>query len=163
MRAGTLVIFCGKMASGKSTLARQIAEQNSYSLMSEDALLGALYPDQIADVPSYANFAGKLKLALSPILINLLRNGTSVVWDFPANTVNQRKWIRDIIVQAGAGHEFHYLHSSDAVCKAQLAKRAIEEPDRHATDTEVMFDAMSSYFEPPSSVEGFKIILHDRV
>lgn len=162
MSKGTLYIFCGKMASGKSTLANRISEQSSLILISEDVLLRTLYPDQIFDVSSYVQFSQKVKLAITPILVALLRNGTSVALDFPANTVNQRRWIKDIVVQAGAHYEFHYLDCSDAICKAQLEKRAIDEPERHATDTVEMFDAITRYFEPPSSDEGFDIILHER-
>lgn len=162
MSKGTLYIFCGKMASGKSTLAKQISEQNSVVLISEDVLLGTLYPDEIVDVSSYVQFSGKVKSALRPILVDLLRNGVSVVLDFPANTVNQRRWIKDILVQADAHHEFHYLNSSHAICKAQLRERAIKEPERHATDTAEMFDAITIYFEPPASDEGFEIVCHER-
>lgn len=162
MSKGTLYIFCGKMASGKSTLAKRIAQQNSSTLISEDELLGTLYPDQVVDVSSYIEFSGKVKLAIKRLLIDLLNNGTSIVLDFPANTVIQRKWIRDIVVQAGAHSEFHYLNCSDGICKAQLKERAVTEPERHATDTEEMFNAISRYFEAPSDDEGFDILIHER-
>jgi predicted kinase len=150
------------MASGKSTLAKQISEQKFLTLISEDVLLSALYPAQIIDVPTYVAFSGKLKLAIKPILVDLLRNGTSVVLDFPANTVNQRKWMKEIIAQADAYCEFHYLNCSDAICKSQLKIRAIKEPERHATDTVEMFDAITKYFEPPTADEGFEILHHER-
>lgn len=162
MSKGTIYIFCGKMASGKSTLAKKISEQNSLTLISEDALLSALYPAQIVDVSSYVEFSGKLKLAMTPILVDLLLTGTSVVLDFPANTVNQRKWMKDVISQSDAYYEFHYLNSSEAICKDQLKTRAVKEPERHATDTAEMFDAITKYFEPPTYDEGFEILHHDR-
>ena len=162
MSKGTIYVFCGKMASGKSTLARQISEQHSLTLISEDALLNELYPEQIVDVSSYVEFSGKLKLAMTPILVDLLRNGASLVLDFPANTVNQRKWIKHVIAQANACYEFHYLNSSDAICKQQLKNRAVKEPKRHATDTPEMFDAITKYFESPTCDEGFEILHHDR-
>ncbi|MGQ7844410.1 AAA family ATPase [Granulosicoccus sp. 3-233] len=161
MSRGTLYVFCGKMASGKSTLARQIAAERASTMLSEDHLLAALYAGEVNDVSSYVRCSDKLKSAIRPVLIDLLRNGASVVLDFPANTVTQRRWIQDVIVQAGASHEFHYLHSSDESCKARLKARAIEEPQRHATDTVAMFDAITRFFEPPSNDEGFDIIRHD--
>ncbi|MFK7859506.1 MAG: AAA family ATPase [Granulosicoccus sp.] len=160
MSKGTIYIFCGKMASGKSTLAAQISQQNALTLISEDALLGTLYQDQVVDVSTYVQFSGKIKLAIKPILVDLLKNGTSIVLDFPANTVDQRKWIRDIVLQAGAHAEFHYLNVPDSICKARLRQRAVKEPERHATDTLDMFDAVTRFFEPPSNDEGFEIINH---
>lgn len=46
---GTLIFFCGKMGAGKSTLSRQLAEAENCILISEDAWLAALYPDEIKD------------------------------------------------------------------------------------------------------------------
>ncbi|MFK7890332.1 MAG: AAA family ATPase [Granulosicoccus sp.] len=61
MTKGTLYIFCGKMASGKTTLAKEISQQKSAVIFSEDDLLGKLYPGEITDVPGYVQCAGKLK------------------------------------------------------------------------------------------------------
>ena len=162
MSKGTLYIFCGKMASGKSTLAKKLSNEHSSVLISEDALLGTLYPGQIVDVNTYVKYSGRVKSAIATVLVDLLRTGTSVVLDFPANTVDQRKWIKDIVVKAEAHSEFHYMNSSDAICKSQLKERAVSEPERHATDTVEMFDEITKYFEPPSAAEGFEIINHNR-
>ena len=162
MITGTLFVFCGKMASGKTTLAKEISQERSSILISEDALLEKLYPDQINDVSSYVHFSGKLKSAMKPILVELLHYGVSIVLDFPANTIDQRKWIKGIIDESKAHHVFHYLDSSNSLCKSQLNKRAFEEPERRATDTAEMFDAISRYFEPPTSDEGFEIVTHKR-
>lgn len=162
MSKGTLYIFCGKMASGKSTFAKKISESQSSVLISEDVLLGTWYPGQIVDINTYIQYSGRVKSAISTVLIDLLRTGTSVVLDFPANTIDQRKWIKDIVVQAEAYYEFHYLNCSDAICKSQLKKRAVSEPERSATDTVEMFDAVTKYFEPPLDTEGFEIIKYNR-
>ncbi len=162
MSKGTLYIFCGKMASGKSTLAKQLAENNSLILMSEDVLLSALYPGDITDVSGYVKLSQRLKSAMRPLLLELLQGGVSVVLDFSANTVKQRKWITEIVVQADAQYEFHYLDSSHTICKAQLTERAVKEPGRHATDTTDMFDAITRYFEPPSNEKGFEAAIHKR-
>jgi len=162
MSKGTLHIFCGKMASGKSTLAKEIAQQMSSVLISEDDMLGKLYPGEITDVQSYVRCSGKLKSAMRPVLVNLLENGTSVVLDFPANTVDQRKWMKGIVDGASAYHVFHYLDCTDEFCKAQLRKRASKDPEKRSTDTPEMFDAMSRYFEPPNSEEGFELLTYKR-
>lgn len=162
MSKATLYIFCGKMASGKTTLATQLSEKNSSILISEDVLLASLYPNEISDVSSYVLCAGKLKTAIRPLLVDLLDRGVSVVLDFPANTVQQRKWLKDIVVQSQAQYEFHYLDCPNSVCEEQLLERVIKEPARHATDTVEIFHAITAYFEPPASAEGFEIITHKR-
>lgn len=162
MQKGTLYIFCGKMASGKSTLAKKVSERESSVLISEDVLLSQLYPNQVVDVATYVQYSENVKAAMGPLFIDLLDRGTSVVLDFPANTIDQRKWMANIVAQSGARSEFHYLNCSDAICKERLKMRVIREPDRQASDTEEMFDAITKYFEPPTTDEGFEIIYHER-
>ena len=53
MNTGRLVFFCGKMGAGKSTLARQLADQPNMVLISEDDWLSKLYPNQIHSLETY--------------------------------------------------------------------------------------------------------------
>ena len=159
---GTLYLLCGKMASGKSMLAKELANSHQAILMSEDQLLADLYPNQVQDVASYVRCSTQLKRALEPHIGNLLCRGVSVVLDFPANTVRQRMWMRGLITKTAAPHELHYLIVSDAVCKSRLAKRAAEQPERRATDTVEMFDSITAHFQAPTPDEGFELIRHRR-
>ena len=43
----TLYFVCGKMAAGKSTLAKSLASQKDAVLLSEDDLLRHLYPSEL--------------------------------------------------------------------------------------------------------------------
>jgi predicted kinase len=54
----TLHIMCGKMAAGKSTLARQLAEAHGAILICEDLWLQQLYPT----VPPGADEGFKVRL-----------------------------------------------------------------------------------------------------
>ncbi len=44
--SATLHFLCGKIASGKSTLAQQLVRGQQAVLLSEDTWLAALYPDK---------------------------------------------------------------------------------------------------------------------
>lgn len=162
MSTGTLFMFCGKMASGKSTLARIISQQISSILISEDDLLEKLYPGEITGVSSYVQCSAKLKTVIRPLIVELLNSGSSIVLDFPANAITQRKWLKEIVDESKAHYELHYLDCTNAVCKAQLRERATNEPERRGTDTSETFDAISRYFEPPASHEGFQVTIHKR-
>ena len=157
---GVLHLLCGKMAAGKSTLATHLSQREHCVMLSEDSLLSGLYPGEVVDVDSYVKYTDRIKQALGPHISSLLRNGLSVVLDFPANTVPQREWLLSLAKQADAAHELHYLPRSDEQCKARLAQRAIEIPERRATDTPQMFDAMRPYFEPPLDSESLHVIVH---
>lgn len=158
---GTLYFFCGKMASGKSTLARSLAQHHDAILWSEDELLAKLYPGEVQDVASYVRCAARLKDALASHLCELLGRGLSLVLDFPANTVRQRQWMRELLDASGAPHELHVLEVADEVCLARLAERAAEQPERQATDTSAMFQAVTAHFRLPAPEEGFHLVRHD--
>ncbi|MEM7257758.1 MAG: ATP-binding protein [Pseudomonadota bacterium] len=156
--ATTLHLLCGKMAAGKSTLDASVAQRENLLLVSEDKLLATLYPAEITDVTGYVKYSKRLHHALENILVQLLQQGNSMVMDFPANTAAQRAWLVGLANAAGVSHQLHYIDLPDDVCKAQLQKRAEAQPERAATDTVAMFDAITRYFEAPDKSEGINIV-----
>ncbi|MGE5433908.1 MAG: AAA family ATPase, partial [Candidatus Doudnabacteria bacterium] len=92
-----LIFLCGKMAAGKSTLARQLARRYDAVLLEQDQLLESLFPAEITDIPSFVERLARLQNALAPHVWALLSRGVSVVLDFAANTRKQRAWFRDLI------------------------------------------------------------------
>src|SRR5215469_17217682 len=108
-----LIFLCGKMASGKSTLARELANRENAVLLVQDDLLDALFPGEIADIQGFVKCSSRLKKALTPHICALLSKGISVVLDFPANTKAQRAWFRELIERAKVEHELHFVDASN--------------------------------------------------
>jgi predicted kinase len=158
----TLVFLCGKMAAGKSTLARQLAGRDGAVLIVQDDFLSALYPGEILDIPDFVKYSSRLREALTPHVTALLSNGVTVVLDFPGNTRKQRAWFRTMFEAAGAAHELHYVDVPDAVCKRQLRERSRSLPPGTPWTTEAEFDAITAYFEPPADDERFRVVRHVR-
>lgn len=154
---GTLIFFCGKMGAGKTTKAKQIAQDRKAVFISEDEWLAALYPGQVQIFEDYINFSGRLRPLVKAHIQNILCVGTDVVMDFPANTVSQRQWFKAIVSEINALHELIYLNTSEAVCLKQIARRRVEQPDRAKFDTEDVFHHVTSFFEAPSAEEGLNI------
>jgi predicted kinase len=126
-------------------------------LVSEDRWLAALYGEQMQSVADYVACSGKLKNALTPHLVSLLRSGLSVVLDFPANTLANRQWMKTLIDQAGVDNRLHYLDVPDDVCRERLrARNSSGTHDFAATDAQ--FDLITRYFVAPDESEGFTII-----
>ncbi|HUR81991.1 MAG TPA: ATP-binding protein [Thermoanaerobaculia bacterium] len=158
----TLFFFCGKMAAGKSTLARELAAREGALLLVEDYFLERLYPREIASVADYVKYSSRLKLALAPHIGQLLAAGIPVVLDFPGNTRSQRAWFRELIERSGAAHVLHFIDAPDDLCKRQLRQRSEGSPAGTSWTTDAEFDAVTAYFEPPAIEEGFNIIRHER-
>lgn len=155
----TLHLLCGKIAAGKSTLTRRLAEAPGTVLLSEDHWLARLYPGEITTLADYVRCSGRLREAIGPHIEALLRAGMSVVLDFPANTLKSREWMRGLFVAAAADHRLHYLDVPDDVCKARLRERnASGRHEYQASDAE--FDLFTSYFVPPTAAEGFNLVVH---
>lgn len=157
----TLHFFCGKMASGKSTLAKALSEENDAILISEDVWLKELYPDEISNIADYLHFSSRIKKLLSPHIISILSSGISVVLDFPANTENQRNWFQSILEQSNSAHILHYVDKSDEKCKQQLKKRSNNLPAGSAFTTDEEFDEISKYFQAPTETEIFNIVRYE--
>jgi predicted kinase len=157
-----LIFFCGKMAAGKSTLARDLAKRENAVLLVEDEFLNALFPGTITDIAGYVKCSSRLKNALAPHVCALLSKGISVVLDFPANTKAQRAWFRELLERANVEHELHFVDASDALCKGQLAGRSRGLPAGAPWTTEEEFEAITAYFRPPSDDEKFNVVRHER-
>ncbi|MEM9797515.1 MAG: ATP-binding protein [Pseudomonadota bacterium] len=159
MTAPILHMLCGKIASGKSTLARDLARLPGTVRLAEDDWLAALFQGDMASIRDYMQRAARLRGVLGPHVVDLLNAGVSVVLDFQANTVESRAWMRDILNQTGADHRLHVLTTPDALCLARL--RARNETGSHPfAPTEAQFHSLSAHFALPTQEEGFHVVRH---
>lgn len=158
-----LMFLCGKMAAGKSTLARDLAVRENAVLLVQDDFLNALFPGEITDIPAFVDRYTRLKNALTPPICALLSKRISVVLDFAAATKTQREWFRELIERTHVEHELHFVDAPDAVCKTQLRDRSSDLPAGTRWTTEEEFEAINAYFQPPSEDENFKVVRHDRI
>ena len=157
------MFFCGKMAAGKSTFARDLAVRENAVLLVQDDFLNVLFSGEITDIPGFVKCSSRLKNALTPHVCALLSKGISVVLDFPGNTKVQRAWFRELIEHANVEHELHFVDASDALCKSRLRERSTGLPAGTAWTRDADFDAITAYFEAPTEDENFNVVRHDRV
>lgn len=152
-------MLCGKIAAGKSTLAASLASAPLTVAIAQDFWLSRLYPGEIVSIADYLRCAPRLRAAMGPHVVDLLRLGLSVVLDFPANTPEARAWMRGLYLAAGARHRLHHLDVPDGLCRARLHRRnAAGGHDYAASDAE--FDAITAMFVAPRPEEGFEIVVH---
>lgn len=155
----TLHLLCGKAASGKSTLSARLAEQPQTIVVAEDDWLATLFADRMTSLADYLDCAEKLRTVMTPHIVALLRAGVSVVLDFPANTVETRRWMRGLVETSDSDHRLHYLDVPDAVCKARVLERNAR-GDHPFAVSEAQFERLLKHFVPPSEDEGFNIVRH---
>src|SRR5882757_1659968 len=152
-------MICGKIAAGKSTLARRLADAPASILISEDIWLATLYRDEQRAVADYARNSRRLREVMGGHVEALLRAGLSVVLDFPANTPANRQWMRGLFEAAGAAHRLHFLDVTDAVCKQRLHRRNVAGAHEFAV-SDAEFDEITSYFVAPTAAEAFEMTVY---
>jgi predicted kinase len=151
-------MLCGKVAAGKSTLSTRLITPGTV-VIAQDHWMSKLYKEELQTVADYIRLVPRLRDAMAPHLVDLLRARLSVVLDWPANTVASRAWMRGVFEAAGAAHKLHVLDVTDEVCLARLQARNAE--GRHEYQvSRAEFDELSRHFEPPTPAEGFDIVLH---
>lgn len=155
----TLHLLCGKIASGKSTLAAQLDREAGTILIAEDEWLKGLYSEEMASISDYMRCMSKFRKVVGRHVVSLLNEGNSVVLDFQANTIASRDWMRGILQQTQAAHKLHVLVVPDEVCIARLHARNAQ-GDHPFAASEEQFRRISEHFVAPSPDEGFKIVLH---
>jgi predicted kinase len=124
-----------------------------------DHWMSTLFPVQNRTIEDFARLSARLRDAMGPHVVDILRQDLSVVLDFPANTIAWRSWMRSLISAADVAHELHFLDVSDAVCKERLRQRNLSGDHPYQVD-EQTYDLFTSYFVPPASNEGFNVIVH---
>jgi predicted kinase len=140
-----LVLLCGLPASGKTTLAREIADAYGAVRLNLDEWELALGID-----PFDAEFQVKLEAQFSRLTEQLLTLGTSVIleWGFWAREERDEK--RDLGRSLGAAVELRFLD----VPYDELVRRVV---DRHAEGGLAITDGhMEEYrgiFQPPTEDE----------
>lgn len=156
---GRLHLLCGKIASGKSTLAERLTRSEQAIIISEDQWLAKLFKDELNTLQDYVTYSARLRAAMEPHILHLLQKDQVIVLDFAANTKGQRAWLRSIIDQANCSHVLHFLNTPDEVCLERLkARNAKGQHDFQASEEQ--FHLFSAYFTPPSEKEGFSVTIH---
>lgn len=158
-RPPTLYLICGKIAAGKTTLARQLAERPNTLLITMDHWMSVLYPDENTSIEDFALLSARLRDAMGPHVVDILREGLSVVLDFPANTLKWREWMRYLAAQAEVAHELHVLDVSDTICKERLRRRNEGGGHPYKVD-EAAYDLFMKFFNAPTPEEDFNIVMH---
>jgi predicted kinase len=152
-----LHLVCGKVAAGKSTFCARLAEDGVVRI-EQDQLMANLYPE-METVADYVRLVPRLRAAIGPLVVDMLKNGLSVVLDWPANTIATRSWMRELAEEAGATARLHWLATPDDLCLDRLTQRNAAGTHDYQVSPEE-FAQLSAYFEPPSEAEGMEIVRH---
>lgn len=142
-----LYIMCGLGFSGKSTLAKQIAQHFKIPIVSTDEMFWELKLKS----GDYEGWSELLRLSKERTT-GFLKNGQSVIYDYTSEKREQRDELRTLAGKAGASATVVYLATQDEEI-FQRQQRNKETKERHDPKQEDL-DAVKRNFEVPSPEEG---------
>ncbi|MEO5938813.1 MAG: ATP-binding protein [Sphingomonas sp.] len=155
--SGSLHLLCGKIGAGKSTMAARLAGETGGMVIAEDHWLSSLYPGEIADLADYRRSSERLRGAIAPLIVEMVKRGQAVILDFPANTVASRAWMKGLADAAEVTATLHFLDPPDEVCRARMHARNASDEHPYQVD-DATFDQFTAHFAVPTDDEGFTIV-----
>src|ERR1700733_4192346 len=158
MQPGTLHFISGRLAAGKTTLARRLVAEHHAVLFCEDVWLSKL-ADGISSFDDYLKWSRRCRSLMGPLIIDILRAGASVVVDFAGNRIEERAWARSLSEQAGSPHLLHFLDVDEEECLRRLLMRNHHKPEGlyFPSPTEAEVRAIGKFFQVPTPEEGLTI------
>jgi predicted kinase len=123
----TVHLFCGLPTSGKTTFAKELAQNHKAIRFSLDEWMIDLTDATIFDA-EYGEMAEKLQELFWQTAVPLLQQGTDVILDWSLwNRERRQKWIGRI-TELGADYTLYYLNIPPVVLRQRLEKRNAELP-----------------------------------
>lgn len=158
MNKPILYIMCGVGFSGKSTLAKQIAEHTGASLVSQDALFFEKEKALNLDQDSDEHWRMLLDMCLERIKENL-KAGKSVVFDNTNTRFEHREELREIAKSVGAETKVIFLDTPIEIQK-ERQQNNLKTGERHDVKQEYLDQAIAE-LEIPTQDENTLSFKHN--
>lgn len=154
-----VIITCGKICSGKSTLAKKLRLEYNAVILSVDDITLALFGQNAGD--KLDEYVEKLKEYFFGKSVEIIETGTNVILEWGFWQKSERDHARKFYAEHGIPCEFHYLSVSDEEWERRLQKRNAD-VEAGRTNAYYVDDGLKAkfeeMFEPPEETETDIII-----
>jgi predicted kinase len=141
------VVFAGLPGTGKSTLARALAERLGAAILDKDRVRGALFPDALTDYsPEQDQLCMRAMLEAAAYLT--ARRRVPYVF-FDGRTFSTGEQIEEVLLaaeQAGAGWRILHVRCADAVAEERLGRNDPGHPAKNRDPA--LYRRIQQHFEP---------------
>ena len=158
--SGSKIIYAvaGQMGSGKTTLARKLAQEKKALFFSTDQWIANLGVP-IGSHENYAKYYTGLRDRIFEVAKQALSLEVPVVFDFGVNLPNGRAGLQKFASACGADLEIYHVSVPTEICRERVRERNIKKPEDifSFTFSDEDFDIISKNYEPPT--ENFRIVV----
>jgi predicted kinase len=143
----TWVLFAGLPGTGKSTLARAMAERLGAAVLDKDRVRGALFPGALTDYTSPQDQLCIRAMLDAAVYLSERRRVDYIFFD--GRTFSTRAQIEEVLLAAEhAGVRWRILHlaCADAVAEARLARNDPSHPAQNRDPG--LYRRIKQHFEP---------------
>ena len=143
----TWVIFAGLPGTGKSTLARALAERLGAAIFDKDRVRGALFPDALTDYSAEQDQLCMRAIVEAAAYLTERRRVKYIFFD--GRTFSTRAQIEDVLLaakQAGARWRILHVTCADAVAEERLARNDPGHPAKNRDPA--LYRKVKQHFEP---------------
>jgi len=144
----TLFLTVGLPGSGKTTVARAIADKQRILRLTPDEWMAPLFGDSDA-----SGRRDILEGRMIWVAHQVLRSGSSVVLDFGCWAADERHAIRAITELSGAAFEMRYIQTEESERRARAARRWRQAPETTFAMSDADHERFLALFQPPSARE----------
>lgn len=149
-----IIFICGRICSGKTTLARRLINGGQALLLSCDEISEIIFHKDLGD--RHDIVMQDVKKYLHMKALDALRAGCDVVLDWGFWKKEERQAVRAQYEAAGFAQQWHYADPPEEQWRRNIEKRnaevlAGESPDYYVD--EGLFNKLMANFEPPEEGE----------
>lgn len=143
------ILTCGKVCSGKSTLARKLKSERNAVILSCDELMLSLFDEQLGE--KHNEIVHKSEEYLMKKSIEILKCGINIILDWGFWTKAERQNIKKFYNSNGFEIEWHFVNVSDEQQMKNIMKRNSECDKNSYFISEEMAEKFNSLFENPEN------------
>lgn len=154
-------ILCGMIASGKTTYAKSICEEEHAVLLSVDEVMLQLY-DGCLGPSKHKEVMEQITTYFLNLSKQLLKQDCSIVLDYGYWTKAERNWIKAACKKANLPLELHYITCEDSIRLQRLALRNTENKKKQGREYIIEDDLqknLDARFELPTP-EEYDAMIH---
>lgn len=143
------ILTCGKVCSGKSTLARKLKSQRNAVILSCDELMLSLFDECLGD--KHNEIVQKSENYLFKKSLEILQCGIDIILDWGFWTKSERQYASEFYNTHGFEIEWHFVNISDEQQKINIQKRNSQRDENTYFISEEMAEKFNSLFENPEN------------